>query len=213
MTAYTPGAQFAEVPVFPLPHVVLFPGAVLPLHIFEPRYRTMMEVALASDRLMCMANILEAAPSNSLGQPALCDVAGLGEIVDHERLPDGRYHLLLMGRCRVNLQELEFRPPFRRASVSVLASFGNEPSDTERTVLRAAIQQQVARVRAEHPEFGFEYPETLPTSQLVDLCGQYLLADSAVRQQLLETLEVNRRVQLCIEALLDHPASHRRDSN
>ncbi len=213
MTEYSPGAQFAEVPVFPLPHVVLFPGAVLPLHIFEPRYRTMMEVALASDRLLCMANTLESERSNALGQPALRDIAGLGEIVDHERLPDGRFHLLLMGRCRVNLKELDFRPPFRRACASVLASFGEEPGETERTVLRAAIQQQINRVRSEHPDFGFEYPEALPTTQLVDLCGQYLLADSHVRQQLLETLDVNRRAQICIEALLDHPASQRRDVN
>ncbi len=213
MTAFSPGAQFAEVPIFPLPHVVLFPGAVLPLHIFEPRYRTMTEVALASDRLICMVNIVESAPVDYAGQPAIATIAGLGEIVDHERLPDGRFHLLLMGRCRVNLKELEFRAPYRRACASVLSSVGAEPDDTERTVLRTAIAQQVQRVRDEHPDFAFEYPEALPTSHLVDLCGQYLIADSHVRQKLLETLDVNLRLQLCLSALLDHPAPARRDVN
>lgn len=209
MTAFSPGAQFAEVPVFPLPHVVLFPGAVLPLHIFEPRYRTLTEFALASDRLICMANIVEAAPFDHTGQPAIATIAGLGEIVDHERLPDGRFHLLLMGRCRVNLKELDFRPPFRRACASVLSPVGIEPDDTERTVLRSAIAQQVHRVREAHPDFAFEYPEKLPTSQLVDLCGQYLIADARARQRLLETLDVNLRLQLCLAALLDHPTPQR----
>lgn len=213
MTAFNPGAQFAEVAVFPLPHVVLFPGAVLPLHIFEPRYRTMTEMALAGDKLICMAAIQDQSAPNALGQPAISHIAGLGEIVDHERLSDGRFHLLLMGRCRVHLKELEFRPPFRRACASVLNSFGAEPSDTERTVLRTAIAQQIQRVREAHPEFGFDYPDTLPTSQLVDLCGQYLIADSNVRQQLLETLDVDVRLQRCLEALLDHPTSPRRDVN
>jgi ATP-dependent Lon protease len=213
MTAFNSGAQFAEVPVFPLPHVVLFPGAVLPLHVFEPRYRTMMEVALESDRLICMANIVETAPFDYTGQPKISSVAGLGEIVDHERLPDGRFHLLLMGRCRVNLKELDFRPPFRRACASVLASLGVEPDDTERTVLRTAIAQQVHRVREEHPDFAFDYPDALPTSQLVDLCGQYLIADAHARQQLLETLDVNLRLQRCLAALFDRPAPQRRDIN
>lgn len=213
MTAFSPGAQFAEVPVFPLPHVVLFPGAVLPLHIFEPRYRTMTEVALASDCLICMANIVDAKPTEPTALPTISTIAGLGEIVDHERLPDGRFHLLLMGRCRVNLKELDFVPPFRRACASVLSSFGAEPSETERTVLRTAIARQVQRVREAHPDFAFEYPDALPTSQLVDLCGQYLIADAHTRLALLETLDVNARLQLCLAALLDRPAPQRLDVN
>lgn len=213
MTSFKAGAQFAEVPVFPLPRVVLFPGAVLPLHIFEPRYRMLMEEALAGERLICMANLQEREPLDALGQPSICNVAGLGEIVDHERLADGRFHLLLMGRCRVHLKELDFRPPFRRACASVLAAFGDEPDATERKVLRAAIQQRVARIRAVHSEFGFEYPDTLSASQLVDMCGQYLIADGDVRQQLLETLDTKLRLQLCIAALLDSPGSSRRAVN
>lgn len=209
MTTFNSGAQFAEVPVFPLPRVVLFPGAVLPLHVFEPRYRSMTEAALESDRLICMANIVEAAPTDHTGQPTFSPIAGLGEIVDHERLPDGRFHLLLMGRCRVNLKELDFRPPFRRACASVLTSVGAEPDETERTILRTAIAQQVHRVRELHSDFAFEYPDSLPTSQLVDLCGQYLIADTDARQRLLETLDVNLRLQLCLAALLDHPAPQR----
>jgi Lon protease-like protein len=213
MTTFSPGAQYAEVPVFPLPHVFLFPGAVMPLHIFEPRYRAMTQSALSSDRLICMANIVEDAAPDESGNPAIARIAGLGEIVNHEKLADGRYYLLLQGRCRVHLKELEFRPPYRRACAAVLASTGEEPSETERIVLRAAIQQNITRERETHPDFAFEYPETIPTSQLVDLCGQHLIEEVAVRQRLFETLDVEARLQSCIEALLGQSASSKQMSN
>jgi Lon protease-like protein len=203
MTTFKPGTRIHEVPIFPLPQVVLFPGALLPLHIFEPRYRTMTQSALASNQLICMANVLDASRVNALEQPEIQNVAGLGEIVDHQRLDDGRFNLLLLGRARVALQELPFQPPYRRASVVVLATSGDEPAADERSVLGVAIQRQVAKVRATHPEFDFDYPAELPTSQVVDLCAHYLVPDSRMRQELLETLDVNLRLQRCLAILMD----------
>src|SRR5690606_29913606 len=104
-------------------------------------------------------------------------VAGVGEIVDHEQLPDGRYRLLLLGRARVSIEELPFLPPYRRAALKVLASCGKEPSSSDRAALRAAIQHQINRVRTSHPDFEFDYPASLQTPQLVDLCAHYLVAD------------------------------------
>jgi Lon protease-like protein len=203
MTQFKAGTRLAEVPIFPLPRVVLFPGALLPLHIFEPRYRTMTQAALASNQLICMANIVDATRVNLLDQPEIPSVAGIGEIVDHQRLDDGRFNLLLLGRARVSLTELPFLPPYRRASVTVLGSSGSEPTADERSVLGVAIQRRVARVRANHPEFEFDYPPELPTSQIVDLCAHYLVTDAHVRQELLETLDVNLRLQRCLDSLMD----------
>lgn len=203
MTQFKPGTRIQEVPVFPLPQVVLFPGALLPLHIFEPRYRTMTEAALAGNLLICMANILDASRINSLGQPEIPSIAGLGEIVDHQRLDDGRFNLLLLGRARVSLAELPFQPPYRRARVTVLGSTGDELTTNERSALNVAIQRQVARVRSQHPDFEFDYPPELPTSQVVDLCAHYLVTDSRVRQQILETLDINQRLQRCLDTLMD----------
>lgn len=207
MTQFKAGTRIQEVPIFPLPQVVLFPGALLPLHIFEPRYRTMTQAALASNQLICMANIVDASRVNSLDQPEIPAIAGLGEIVDHQRLEDGRFNLLLLGRARVELEEWPFLPPYRRASVTVLGSTGTEPTADERSVLTVAIQRQVARVRSKHPEFEFDYPPELPTSQVLDLCAHYLVSDSRVRQELLETLDVNVRLQRCLDTLMDQSPS------
>ena len=202
MSSLTPGSRIEAAPLFPLPHMALFPGAVLPLHVFEPRYRELTADALASDKLICMANITDPERMDARGQPAVAEIAGVGEIVDHEQLPDGRYRLLLLGRARVAIEELEFRPPYRRATLTVLGTTGREPSPSDRAALRAAIQHQINRVRASHPDFEFDYPASLPTPQLVDLCAHYLVADAHCRQQLLETLQAEQRLQRCLEALM-----------
>src|SRR5258705_9708049 len=98
-------------PIFPLPQTVLFPGALLPLHVFEPRYRVMVRDCLATHKAMAIALIRENAERDAHGHPTIELTTGLGFIVDHTELPDGRYHILLQGRARVQLEELPFIPP------------------------------------------------------------------------------------------------------
>src|SRR6266487_254461 len=93
-------------PIFPLPKTVLFPGAVLPLHIFEPRYRAMIGDCLTRDKALAVALIREDAPRDGNNHPAIEPVAGVGLIVDHAKLADGRYDILVHGQARVRLDEL-----------------------------------------------------------------------------------------------------------
>src|SRR5947199_7503065 len=83
--------------LFPLPNLVLFPGAMQPLHIFEPRYRQMTADALAGDRLIAMALPQPGWEPHYLGKPALHPVACLGRILAEQELADGRYNILLRG--------------------------------------------------------------------------------------------------------------------
>src|SRR3954463_13716392 len=91
--------------LFPLPGVVLFPHAVIPLHIFEPRYRQMTEDALDDDKLVTIVQLIPPGTiySGALGTPPVDAVGCLGRIIRHERLSDGRFNLLLLGRKRVRL--------------------------------------------------------------------------------------------------------------
>ena len=94
------------VPVFPLPNVVLFPKTMLPLHIFEQRYRQMTEHALATDQLIAIALLKpDYKEEDYYGKPAFYTTGTVGRIIDHERLEDGRYNLLLEGIERVRLIE------------------------------------------------------------------------------------------------------------
>jgi Lon protease-like protein len=83
--------------LFPLPNLVLIPKVVLPLHIFEPRYRQMTADALAGDRLIAMVLLKEGVEDAYEAAPPIHTIACLGKIVDDQRLPDGRYHIVLRG--------------------------------------------------------------------------------------------------------------------
>jgi Lon protease-like protein len=129
--------------IFPLPNVVLFPGTVLPLHIFEPRYRAMMEAALASEPVIGMI-LLRPDADAMAGRAPIFSVGCAGRIGEHRRLPDGRFHLLLHGERRFRVaRELALTAPgFREVEAELLA----DPAFPE---LAPAQQQSLVATRAE----------------------------------------------------------------
>ena len=107
--------------LFPLPNLVLFPHVMQPLHIFEPRYRAMLEAALADDHLIGMALLAPGWESDYEGRPPLMSVGCLGRVAAHCRLEDGTYNLLLTGLRRFEI--VEELPPlhlYREARVRLL---------------------------------------------------------------------------------------------
>jgi Lon protease-like protein len=123
--------------LFPLPGVVLLPGTRLPLHIFEPRYKTMVADALAGNRTIGMA-MLKPGWEGSESNPAIHAVGGAGEIVESDRLEDGRYNILLEGRFRYRILEEAVLGPYRAARVEEIASVPFPTSDEERRISRTA---------------------------------------------------------------------------
>ena len=95
-------------PMFPLPDVTLFPHTLMPLHIFEARYRALVADALARDRRLYIAQLEPGYEAEYAGRPAVRRVAGAGEIVRWERLPSGRYNILVKGETRVRIDEYGF---------------------------------------------------------------------------------------------------------
>jgi Lon protease-like protein len=104
-----------RIPIFPLPEVVFFPETVLPLHVFEPRYRQMIADCLAGDRWLGVVMLRAGWEKEYQGRPPVHGVAGAGEIIQAEMLADGRYNILLDGRARVRiLVEEPPGAPYRR---------------------------------------------------------------------------------------------------
>lgn len=95
-----------ELPVFPLPNAVLFPGTTLPLHVFEPRYRQMIEDVLRHGRWIAVALLRPGYEADYEGNPEFHEVAGAGCLVRSNRLEDGRFEIVLEGRARVRLTEI-----------------------------------------------------------------------------------------------------------
>jgi ATP-dependent Lon protease len=187
-------------PLFPLPNAVLFPGGLLPLHIFEPRYVAMTRHSLATHRTIAVVLTLPGDPDEQ-GNPPIVTACGAGVIVDHTELPDGRLNIVLRGEARVLLHELPFVPPFRRARAEILADEGGPPDPGDLTALLAVATAFATDVRAQNPSFDFNIPSSLPPERTPDVVAHYLVVDARVRQDLMLERNVRLRTQKTIEAL------------
>ena len=116
-----------RVPVFALPATVLFPLTYLPLHIFEPRYREMIEDALRGDRLITIALLKEGWEENYYGNPPIHTIGCLGRIEEAKRLQNGRYNIVLQGLQKVDVKDQSYEKTYRRARVE-LCQLENTPS-------------------------------------------------------------------------------------
>jgi ATP-dependent Lon protease len=116
-----PGDFGGEVRLFPLPDLVLFPQNVQPLHIFESRYREMLEDALAGDQLIALATLKPGYEADYYSRPAVAPQICIGRVASHERTEDGRYNLILLGVKRALVVD-EITPvrSFRRATVHLV---------------------------------------------------------------------------------------------
>jgi Lon protease-like protein len=192
----------AALPLFPLPNAVLFPGAFLPLHVFEPRYRAMVRDALQGHRAMAVVMITDNDRVDEHGHPEIADIAGIGVIVDHVELPGGRYDILLRGRARVRLHELPFDPPYRRAEAQIITSPPEEVPVPEIMALMSSASAFAALIDKSHGGFELRLPTNAPPGVLADLCAHQLVLDARERQVILETMDARARVLRVAEALV-----------
>jgi ATP-dependent Lon protease len=197
----------SALPLFPL-HTVLFPGAILPLHIFEPRYRAMVRDVLDTHRALAIVLVTGPGDLDEHGHPRIARVAGAGVIVDHLELPSGRFNILVRGRARVSLEELPFREsPYRKAKAEIIPTPPGEAGANDVAALVAAANAFATRVREKEPRFDFPLPKDAPAGAIADVCAHHLVLDVKERQAILETFDVGARVRRVTEALaLQHLA-------
>jgi Lon protease-like protein len=205
-------AALTELPIFPLPQVVLFPQASLPLHIFEPRYRAMLRDCLATHKVMAMALVAGPSHGRDPGHPAIRSVAGAGIIVEHQTLPDGRANIVLRGSVRVSLDELPFVPPYRRAKATLLRDVDEPVSASDRAALLASVSAFTKDIRRHNPGFAFQIPPDLAPGLLSDYCAHHLIVDTQVRQMLLEELHPKERVRIVTHELATQHSALLRES-
>src|ERR1043166_6849039 len=115
------GPMLTSVPIFPLPNAVLLPRTILPLHIFERRYRIMTEEALAGSRVIAIALLKPGfEPQYHTSDAEIHEVIGVGRILREERLSDGRFNFLLQGLGRGRLVEETSKSPYRQGTLEML---------------------------------------------------------------------------------------------
>ncbi len=200
------GGSAGRLKIFPLPEVVVFPGTPAPFHVFEPRYRAMIADALEGDRLFAVATLVDPADAPKV-RAAVHPVAGAGFVEADEKLPDGRYNVLLRGVARVRL--LEEIPdtglPYREFRAEVMedmlppggaASLSSRVAALERLVLELA--------RRSEPESGTrDLAEAVARMRapgwLADAVAAALVGDVATRLALLAEVRVDRRLDRVVD--------------
>ncbi len=197
--------NFAQpVPLFPLPTCVLLPHATVPLHIFEPRYRAMVNDAVDGRGLIAMATFEGADWKRDYeGRPALRPHVCVGYMVRHDRLPDGRFNILLQGICRARIVSETRSDPYRAAVLEpteprdVLEIDLAEPRQKIGDLLADPLLAQLASVSA----ISRWCTQDLPTAALIDLAAMALCEDVERRYALLAESDPQRRAQWVQEQL------------
>lgn len=183
-------------PIFPLPDVTFFPHTLLPLHVFEARYRAMVMDALARDRRLAVVKLKPGFEADYAGKPAVHPIAGAGEIVSWERLATGRYNILVKGEWRIRVES-------------------ERPSDTLYRIVTAQrlddvvptidVSASLARIRDACGRLlrALDRPADLldtalaagqPPGAIADRIAAAVVPDAGLRQELLETLDVTQRL-------------------
>ncbi len=203
-----PGVEAAldAIPLFPLAQVVLFPGGLLPLHIFEPRYRAMLADALRTHGAIAMVRLREGAEPGDDGLAPIENVAGGGVVLEHQPLPNGRSNVILLGQARLELEELPFEGPYRRARARVVTERGPLASEEDALALHQAIGRLVKAVRRRDAGFHFETPEGLGAAAVADLAAHHLIVSPHTRQLLLANPAPRERVRLVTAELMGQTA-------
>lgn len=188
-----------DVPVMTLAHTAFFPQALLPLHIFEPRYRQMLRDVLATNRLFAVAGLdLEQANDPTRFEPPH-RIASVGIIRACQKNDDGTSNLLLQGLCRVEIVRILRDEPYRSIQVRALTSEAGATAGENR-----ALRQELARLLSLKMKLAAtgsrEMTAFLKTVEdpeaFVDIAAFSLCEDLALKQKLLETLDVHRRLEL-----------------
>ena len=181
--------EFELQPVFPLPNVVLFPRAILPLHIFEPRYRTMIADVLGGGQTLVVALLQQGWEQEYYGSPDAHSIGCVGRVVQHQKLEDGRYNIMLHGERKVLLERFERQEPYRIARVRPVEE-DLEWAGGPDAPARAA--ELIELYRRAHQKQGTALdlaqllgPDVSPES-VVNTIAMNLEGEAEVRQQLLE---------------------------
>jgi len=205
--AFSPDQFSGQARIFALPNLVMFPHVMQALHIYETRYRAMLEEALEGDRLIALAVLAPGWEKNYEGRPTLRSTACLCRVATHQRTPEGTYNVLLLGVRRLRLvKELPPKKLFRVVESELL---DDEIPDDESPEAALELQQQLlAAFKRAMPKIpdAYEQLDQLLGSQitlgmLADIVAYTIDLDLEWKMRLLAECNVFRRTKLLLEAI------------
>ncbi len=204
MSDSAPVPLSGEVPVFPLPGVVFFPRTVLPLHVFEPRYRAMVRDAVDGDGLIAISLLQPGWETDYEDNPAFHDIGTVGRIEDLEPLEDGRFNLRLVGLQRVRFETQVKNRPYRVVRITPLSE--TEVDEDSNRIVSAKLDLLAShgclvRELAPSGEHGIVLDDRIPFETAVNGACANMPVDPEIRQGLLEENDLLERQQQALTVL------------
>ena len=192
----------AEAPVMVLPGAVLFPNSILPLRIFEPRYRAMLEWVLEHDRMFCIA-MMKPGISEAKTEDQFIHTAGIGLVSASVTQADGTSNLMLQGLARVRFTGFPQRSPFRIATLEHQPPLAGDAAKVN--ALAAKLREKCASLRIHDAPLPEAFTDAIATitdpDVLADTVANSLLADPMQRQHLLEESDTAARLRELVHML------------
>ena len=188
------------IPLFPLPSIVLFRNVFLPLHIFEPRYRTMVAEALEGDRMIGMVLLRPGWEGDYEGRPPVYPIGCAGLITFSEQHQDGRYNIVLRGLEKFRIVQEDTSRSYRIAHVTAISE---DITDDERTLIRAERRRLEALLVPQPEGRGVDpkVPPSMSDEDLINALSQYLDLEPVEKQALLEREGLVARCRSLIDLL------------
>ncbi|TWU16019.1 Lon protease [Allorhodopirellula heiligendammensis] len=197
-----------DVRLFPLPGLVMFPHAMQPLHVFEPRYVEMLRESLATDQLITMATLIDQHTTPAESPPRVSPIVCVGKIVSHAELDDDRHNVLLVGVRRARIRrEMETTQSFRTAQVDLIDDFYMPAATSKRSELKRRLLTAFGKIIppkvGSHQMLHDLMAGQMGVGPITDIIAYMMPFPLADKLQLLEMSDVDGRAEYLIE-LLNH---------
>lgn len=199
--------------VFPLPNLVMFPHVMQAMHIFEPRYKAMLEEAIEDDRLIALGVLAPGWEKQYEGRPTLRSTACLCRVATHQRTAEGTYNVLLLGVRRLRLvRELPPKKIFRVVEAELMDDHipDDVPPDAAGEIqqrLLAAFKRAMPKIPDAYEQLDQLLGTQITLGMLADIVAYTLDLDLEWKMRLLAECDVLKRAALLLEAISTRPAA------
>ena len=201
--------DIVEIPIFPLPTVVLFPLTLLPLHIFEPRYKQMVGDALKGSRQLGMVLLKPGWESGYHRNPEVFDTGGMGVITEYKSLEEGQFNILLSGRQRFRILDFIQKEPYRIARVQLLKEVIPQGREANEIATKLALNFDELSVESVSQAMNLNFMEKLDFPTLVNSICSSVSLSVYDKQQLLEMNSLKTRAKTILSVLKEQVSQGR----
>ncbi len=199
-------SHLEHIALFPLPNAVFFPSTMLPLHIFEQRYREMTQEAIEDNVPIAIMRLTEPRSLNARGLPDFHERGGAGFVLHHQRLPDGRYNILLEGVSRIRvIEEIDSDRSYRVGRAELVPEAYDHPEQIQ--ALLSTLRGVVVGLQNQYSRLSEALAKTMNTvhdpAALADTIASLIISDPDHRHALLADPVVDHRLDAIISRLTD----------